>query len=49
MKDPLVKVTCNGRERYARAEIIEEVVRKRALLWKDPFLLPAPFAILQAL
>ena len=49
LKNPRVSVTCNGRERSARAEIIEEVARKRALLWKDPFLLPAPFAILQAL
>ena len=49
LKDPRVRVTCNGRERRARAEIIEEAARKRALLWKDPFLLPAPFAILQAL
>jgi len=49
LKDPRVRVTCNGRERRARAEIIEEAARKRALLWKDPFFLPAPFAILQAL
>src|SRR5262249_34457082 len=49
LKDPRVSVTCNGRARRARAEIIKEVARKRALLWKDPFLLPAPFAILQAL
>jgi deazaflavin-dependent oxidoreductase (nitroreductase family) len=49
LNDPTVRVTCNGRERRARAEIIEEVSRKRALLWRDPFLLPAPFAIVQAL
>ena len=49
LKDPRVRVTCNGRERRARAEIIEEAARKRALLWRDPFFLPAPFAILQAL
>jgi deazaflavin-dependent oxidoreductase (nitroreductase family) len=47
--NPSVSVTCNGGERSARAEVIEEVARKRALLWRDPFLLPAPFAILQAL
>jgi len=49
LQDPAVGITCNGGERSARAEIIEDVARKRALLWKDPFLLPAPFAILQAL
>ena len=49
LKDPRVSITCNGGQRDARAEIIEEVARKRALLWRDPFLLPAPFAILHAL
>jgi deazaflavin-dependent oxidoreductase (nitroreductase family) len=49
VKNPRVSVTCNGRDRSARAEIIEEVARRRALLWKDPFSLPAFFAILQAL
>ncbi len=42
VKDPRVSITCNGGERNARAEAIEEVARKRALLWRDPFLRPAP-------
>ena len=42
VEDPRVSVTCNGRDRSARAEIIDEVARKRSLLWKGPFLLRHP-------
>lgn len=48
LKDARVRVTCNGREWSARAEIVGEVPRKSDLP-RAPFLLPAPFAILRAL
>jgi len=46
---PGVEVSCNGRRRSARAEIVDDVVRKRQLLAQDPFLLSMPFALVQAL
>jgi len=49
LRDDRVTVTCNGRARSARAEVVEDHDRKRALLAQDPFFLPAPVAILQAL
>jgi deazaflavin-dependent oxidoreductase (nitroreductase family) len=49
LASPRGRITCAGRLRDVRAEVIEERAQKRALLWKDPFLLPMPFAIVQAL
>jgi deazaflavin-dependent oxidoreductase (nitroreductase family) len=46
---PRVEVTCNGRRRSARAEVVDDVARKRELLAQDPFLLSMPFALVQAL
>ena len=46
--DPAVRVTCNGRVVPARAEIVDAVDRKRALVSAHPFFPPAPFAIVNA-
>ncbi len=48
-KDPAVRVTCGGRVVPARAEIVEDLTRKRALVTAHPFFAPAPFAIVHAL
>ena len=47
-KDPAVRVTCNGRVVPARAEIVNHLARKRALVTAYPFFAPAPFAIVHA-
>ena len=47
-KDPAVRVTCNGRIVPARAEIVDDLARKRALVSAHPFFAPAPFAIVHA-
>jgi len=49
LRDPRVDVTCNGQRVQARAELIDDEARKRDLLARDPFLLPMPFAIIQAI
>jgi len=47
-KDPAVRVTCNGQVVPARAEIVDDLARKRALVTAHPFFAPAPFAIVHA-
>ncbi len=47
-RDPAVRVTCSGRVVPARAQIVDEVDRKRALVTAHPFFAPAPFAIVNA-
>jgi deazaflavin-dependent oxidoreductase (nitroreductase family) len=47
-KDPAVRVTCAGRVVPARAEIVDAVDRKRALMTAHPFFVPAPFAVVNA-
>jgi deazaflavin-dependent oxidoreductase (nitroreductase family) len=47
-KDPAVRVTCGGRAVPARAEIVDELDRKRALVTAHPFFAPAPFTIVNA-
>jgi deazaflavin-dependent oxidoreductase (nitroreductase family) len=44
-KNPAVQVTCGGRVVAARAEIVDEVVRKRDLVTAHPFFPAAPFTI----
>ena len=46
--DPGVQVTHRGRVVPARAEIVEDVARKRALVSAHPFFAPAPFALVHA-
>jgi deazaflavin-dependent oxidoreductase (nitroreductase family) len=43
--DPRVRVTQRGRVIDARAEVVEELDRKRALVTAHPFFAPAPFAL----
>lgn len=43
--DPRVRVTHRGRVLPARAEIVDDLARKRALVTAHPFFAPAPFAI----
>jgi deazaflavin-dependent oxidoreductase (nitroreductase family) len=47
-KDPAVRVTGDGRAVRARAEIVTDLARKRALVTAHPFFAPAPFAIVHA-
>ena len=47
-KDPGVSVTRAGQVVGARAEIVEEVARKRDLVTAHPFVPAAPFAIVHA-
>ena len=47
-KDPAVRVSCDGRVVPARAEIVDDLQRKRALVTAHPFFAPAPFAIVNA-
>lgn len=47
-KDPVVQVTCAGRLVTARAEIVDDLARKRALITAHPFFAPAPFAVVNA-
>src|SRR5437867_7096888 len=48
-KDPRVRVARYGGSLVARAEVIEDVPRKRALVSAHPFFPAAPFAIVHAL
>ena len=48
-KDPRVQVTAGGRSVPARAEIVEDVFHKRAIVTAHPFFPPAPFVALNAL
>lgn len=43
--NPHVTVTHGGRVLAARAEVVEDLARKRALVSAHPFFAPAPFAI----
>jgi deazaflavin-dependent oxidoreductase (nitroreductase family) len=47
-KDPAVRVTCSGRVVPARAEIVTDLARKRALVTAHAFFAPAPFAVIHA-
>jgi deazaflavin-dependent oxidoreductase (nitroreductase family) len=47
-KDAAVQVTCAGRGVPARAEVVEDVARKRALVTDHPFFPVAPFAAVHA-
>jgi deazaflavin-dependent oxidoreductase (nitroreductase family) len=44
-RDPRVQVTHRGRVVEARAEVVEDLPRKRALVTAHPFFAPAPFAL----
>jgi deazaflavin-dependent oxidoreductase (nitroreductase family) len=44
-QDPRVRVTCAGWVRHGRAEIVEDVEAKRALVGAHPFFPAAPFAV----
>jgi len=43
-QEPAVRVTCAGLELPARAEIVEDLQEKRAIVSAHPFFPPAPFA-----
>ena len=47
-KNPTVQVTCAGRRRRARAEVIQAAARKRAIISKHPFFPLAPFKVVHA-
>jgi len=47
-KDPRVRVTCASHPLPARAEVIEDVARKRTLVSEHPFFPAAPFALVHA-
>jgi len=47
-KEPAVRVSCAGRFVPARAEIIDGLDRKRALVTAHPFVPAAPFAVVSA-
>lgn len=47
-KDPMVQVTCGGWLISGRAEIVEELQRKRSIVEKNPFFPVAPFALIHA-
>ncbi|HUO06494.1 MAG TPA: nitroreductase family deazaflavin-dependent oxidoreductase [Candidatus Binataceae bacterium] len=47
-KNTDVKVTCDGAIVPGRAEIVDDVKKKRALVSKHPFFAPAPFEIVNA-
>ena len=47
-KDPEARVTCAGRVVPARAEIVEDIGRKRALITAHPFFPAAPFVVVNA-
>jgi len=44
-RDPRVQVTHRGRTLAARAEVVEDLQRKRALVTAHPFVPAAPFAL----
>ncbi len=45
-QNPHVSITCAGWVLDARAEVVEELEAKRALVSANPFFVPAPFAVL---
>jgi deazaflavin-dependent oxidoreductase (nitroreductase family) len=47
-KNPAVKVTREGAVVSGRAEVIEDLARKRAIVSEHPFVPPAPFKIVHA-
>jgi deazaflavin-dependent oxidoreductase (nitroreductase family) len=47
-RDPRVTVTCGGWVIPGRAEIVEDLQRKRAIVSADPFFAAAPFAVVHA-
>ena len=47
-KDPQVRVTCAGWVLPARAEIVEDVAAKRAIIGAHPFFPGAPFVVVHA-
>jgi deazaflavin-dependent oxidoreductase (nitroreductase family) len=48
-RDPRVRVTCAGWVLDARAEIVEDLDAKRAIVAAHPFFPPAPFGVLNLL
>ena len=48
-KDPNVRVTHRGRIFPARAEVVDDLRRKREIVSRHPFFAPAPFLIVHAL
>jgi deazaflavin-dependent oxidoreductase (nitroreductase family) len=48
-RDPRVLVTCAGWVLRARAEVVEDLARKRAIVSARPFFPAAPFAVLNFL
>jgi len=44
-RDPRVRFTCGGWVLAGRAEVIEDLERKHALISANPFFPPAPFAV----
>lgn len=48
-RDPRVRVTCAGWLLDARAEIVDDLERKRSLVSAHPFFAPAPFGLLNLL
>jgi deazaflavin-dependent oxidoreductase (nitroreductase family) len=48
-KDPLVSVSHRGRILPARAEVVEDLPRKREIVTRHPFFAPAPFLIVHAI
>ena len=47
--DPRVRITCAGWVLAARAEIVDDVAEKRALVAAHPFFVPMPFGVLNLL
>ena len=47
--DPTVQVTCGGWVVSGRAEIVEDLDRKRSIVGSNPFFPPAPFAVVHAI
>jgi deazaflavin-dependent oxidoreductase (nitroreductase family) len=47
--DPTVQVTCSGWVVSGRAEIVEDLDRKRSIVGSNPFFPPAPFAAVHAI
>jgi deazaflavin-dependent oxidoreductase (nitroreductase family) len=48
-KNPAVKVTRDGAVVSGRAEVVEDLAKKRALVSEHPFFAPAPFKIVNAI
>jgi len=47
-RDPRVTVTCGGWRMAGRAEIVDDLERKRAIVSAHPFFAAAPFAVVHA-